>query len=70
MFFLHAAEVFCFLCTTASEKAGCPATFVTSLLLTDLKLGLKWLVHKSRSSGKILNKMRFDTIYTIRDAIS
>lgn len=65
-----ATEIFCFPCTTASQKAECPATFVASLLLTDLKLGLKWVVHKSRSSGKVLNKMRFGTVYIIRDAVS
>lgn len=67
--FFHAAELFCFLCKTASQKATCPATFVAYFLLTGLELGLNWVVCKIRSSRKVLDKMRVGIVDTIRDVI-
>lgn len=68
--FFHAAEVFCFLCKIASQKARCPAIFVAYLLLTGLELGLKWAVRKIRSSGKVINKMRVGSVDTVRGVMS
>lgn len=65
----HATEVSCFPCKAASKKARRPATFAACLSLTGLNLGLKRVVDKIRSSGKVLSKVRVG-IVTVRDVIS